>query len=64
MNLIAHSDGLCEVDELRAARQKDVLAVVDLHAVNLEGSGAPAKDAASLEEFDVRSGRFERQTRG
>jgi len=63
-NLVAHSDGLRKVDKLGAARQKDVLAVVDFHAVDLEGGGAPAEDAASLEKLDVRSGRLERNARG
>ena len=64
VKLVAHSDGLREVDKLRAARQKDVLAVVDFNAVDLEGRGPAAEDAASLEKLDVRSGRLERKARG
>ena len=64
VKLVPHSDCLREIDKLRAARQEDVLAVVDFHAVDLEGGGPTAQDAASLEKFDVRSGRRERKARG
>lgn len=63
MKPIGHPDGLREIDKLRAARQEDVLAVVDFHAVDFEGGGPPAEDAASLEKLDVRSGRLERKAR-
>lgn len=64
VNLVAHSHGLREIDELRAACQKDVLAVVDFDAVDLEGGGPPTQDAASFEKLDVRSGRLERKSCG
>jgi hypothetical protein len=63
VKLIAHSDGLREIDKLRAARQEDVLPIVDFHAVDFEGGGPPAQDAAPLEKLDVRSGRLERKAR-
>jgi len=64
VKLVAHSDGLREIDKLRAARQEDVLAVVNFHAVDLEGGGPPTQDTASLEKLDVRSGRLERKACG
>ena len=54
---------LREIDKLRAARQEDVLAVVDFHAVDLERGGPAAQDTAALEKLDVRSGRFELKSR-
>ena len=64
MELLGHSDGPREIDKLGAARQENVLAVVDFHAIDLEGGGPPAEDAASLEELDVRSGALECKARG
>ena len=56
VQLVLHSDALREADELRAAGKKDVLAVVDFDAVDLERRRAAAEQAAALEELDVRAG--------
>ncbi len=64
MQLVAHPDGLRETDEIAAACQEDVLSVVNLDAVYLKRGGAPAEDAAALEERDLGSGGFERERGG
>lgn len=58
-----HSDALGEADELIAAGKKDVLPVVNFDAADLERRRATAKQAASLEEFDVRAGIFQVERR-
>ena len=54
--LALHSDAACEADELLAASEKDVLAVVYLNAVNLERSGAAAEQTATFEELYAGTG--------
>ena len=54
--LVLHSDAPGEADELLAAGKKDVLAVVDFGATDLERRRAAAEQAASLEELDASAG--------
>lgn len=61
--LVLHPDAACEADELLAASEKDVLAVVYLNAVNLERGGAPAEQTASFEELDAGTGPLQAQGR-
>src|SRR5262249_41025261 len=48
-----------KADELRAAAEEDVLAVVDLHAAQRERGGAAAEQATSLEQLDRQAGALE-----
>ena len=61
--LVLHPDAACEADELLAASEKDVLAVVYLNAVNLERGGAAAEQTASFEELDAGTGLLQAQGR-
>jgi hypothetical protein len=61
--LALHPDASSEADELLAASEKDVLAVVYLNAADLERGGAAAEQTASFEELDSDTGLLQAQGR-
>lgn len=52
---VLHSDATHERDELGAAREKDMLTVIDLMTVDFERRGASAEQATTLEQLDARA---------
>src|ERR1700722_801884 len=59
MQLLFHADARGELDELVAAGQEDVLAVIDLDAVDLKRRCPAAKKPAAFEELDAKPGIFQ-----
>jgi len=59
VQVLVHPDAPCERNELGAAREEDVLPVVDFVPVDFERGRAAAEEAAALEEFDVGTSFFQ-----
>lgn len=59
VHLAVHADPLRETNELGAAREENMLPVIDFHSVDLKRRSAAADKAAALEELHVRAGVLE-----
>ena len=56
LNLVLDAETLIEVEEIDAAAQQDVLAVVDGLAANFVGSRASAQERPGLKKIDLVAG--------